>query len=304
MATTPRSVKDAALNAAADALVAETERILSANAKDVADARTAGTPEHVIDRLALDAGRVAAFAQGVRDLAGLADPVGEIVRGSTLAHGHIIRFVGDRLYSPLFYSLALNTTPRVQVVPFRGDYYTLRPDARYLCHGLIYPVPDPAFPFLGVHLTRALDGSVHAGPNAVLALAREGYGWGTVSARDLAETLRWPGFAGFARKNWRTGVHEMLGSLSRRRFIAAAQKYVPDLSPEDVVVAIVDPQIYRITFLLVALVMTFVVYPLRRAERTRITWLDWVLSALSVVGKTRLSPGTGSPSSSTNRIRA
>ena len=87
LATTPRSVKDAALNAAADALVAETERILSANAKDVADARTAGTPEHVIDRLALDAGRVAAFAQGVRDLAGLADPVGEIVRGSTLANG-------------------------------------------------------------------------------------------------------------------------------------------------------------------------------------------------------------------------
>lgn len=87
LATTPRSVKDAALNAAADALVAETDRILGANAKDVADARDAGTPEHVIDRLALDADRVAAFAQGVRDLAALADPVGEVVRGSTLANG-------------------------------------------------------------------------------------------------------------------------------------------------------------------------------------------------------------------------
>ena len=87
LATTPRSVKDAALNAAADALVAETERILGANAKDVADARAAGTPEHVIDRLALDAGRVAAFAEGVRALAALPDPVGEVIRGSTLANG-------------------------------------------------------------------------------------------------------------------------------------------------------------------------------------------------------------------------
>ena len=87
LATTPRSAKDAALNAAADALVAETERILAANAKDVADARAGGTPEHVIDRLALDADRVAAFAQGVRELAALADPVGEVVRGSTLANG-------------------------------------------------------------------------------------------------------------------------------------------------------------------------------------------------------------------------
>ncbi|GGF40329.1 hydroxyglutarate oxidase [Ornithinimicrobium tianjinense] len=123
-----------------------------------------------------------------------------------------------------------------RIMPFRGEYYALRPERRDLVTRLVYPVPDPRYPFLGVHLTPRVDGEVLIGPNAVLALAREGYGWGTISARDLVETLRWPGFAGFARKNWRTGVQEMAGSLSRRRFIAAAQKYVPELSPDDVVV--------------------------------------------------------------------
>lgn len=122
-----------------------------------------------------------------------------------------------------------------RIMPFRGEYHALLPERRSLVNGLVYPVPDPRYPFLGVHLTPRVDGEVLIGPNAVLALAREGYGWTTVSPRDLAQTLAWPGFAGFARKNWRTGIHEMLGSLSRRRFIAEAQKYVPELSPRDVV---------------------------------------------------------------------
>ena len=122
-----------------------------------------------------------------------------------------------------------------RIVPFRGEYYLLRPGRRDLVAGLVYPVPDPRYPFLGVHLTRRIDGEVMVGPNAVLALAREGYGWSDVAARDLWQTLAWPGFRSFARRHWRTGVAEMRGSLSRRAFVAAARRYVPELSSGDVV---------------------------------------------------------------------
>ena len=122
-----------------------------------------------------------------------------------------------------------------QIVPFRGEYYLLRDDRRDLVRGLIYPVPDPRYPFLGVHLTPTVGGDVMVGPNAVMALAREGYSWRDVSVRDLAETARSPGFRRFARTHWRTGVREMAGSLSRRRFVAAARAYVPSLRDEDVV---------------------------------------------------------------------
>ncbi len=122
-----------------------------------------------------------------------------------------------------------------RIMPFRGEYLVLRPELRHLVHGLVYPVPDPRYPFLGVHLTPRVDGEVLVGPNAVLALAREGYDWRTVSVRDLAETLGHRGFATFARANWRVGVAEMAGSLSRRRFVAAARRYLPELQPRDVV---------------------------------------------------------------------
>jgi L-2-hydroxyglutarate oxidase LhgO len=125
--------------------------------------------------------------------------------------------------------------PDPRIVPFRGEYYLLRPDRRDLVNGLVYPVPDPRYPFLGVHLTRRVDGEVLVGPNAVLALAREGYRWSDVSARDLGQTLAWPGFRSFARRHWRTGVAEMRGSLSCRAFVAAARRYVPELSTGDVV---------------------------------------------------------------------
>ena len=124
-------------------------------------------------------------------------------------------------------------TPRI--MPFRGEYYALVPSRRDLVRRLVYPVPDPRYPFLGVHLTPRVDGEVLVGPNAVLALAREGYTWRSVSARDLAQAIGNRGFASFARANWRTGVAEMAGSLSRRRFIAAAQRYVPELTVDDVV---------------------------------------------------------------------
>ena len=122
-----------------------------------------------------------------------------------------------------------------RIVPFRGEYLTLREDRRYLARGLIYPVPDPRYPFLGVHLTPRIDGEVLIGPNAVLSLARERYGRFAISLPDLADTLAYPGFRHFARQHWRTGVTEMRGSFSRRVFLAAARRYVPELRAEDVV---------------------------------------------------------------------
>ena len=123
--------------------------------------------------------------------------------------------------------------PDARIIPFRGEYYELRPSARDLVRGLIYPVPDPAFPFLGVHLTRGIDGSVHAGPNAVLALAREGYRWRTIRPRDLAETLRFNGFWKLAGQHYRSGAKEMLRSVSRRRFADSLRRLVPDLADDD-----------------------------------------------------------------------
>jgi L-2-hydroxyglutarate oxidase LhgO len=125
--------------------------------------------------------------------------------------------------------------PDPRIVPFRGEYYLLRPQRRDLVRGLVYPVPDPRYPFLGVHLTRRVDGEVMVGPNAVLALAREGYGWSDVAARDLLQTVSWPGFRSFARHHWRTGLTELPGSLSRRAYVPAARRYVPELSAADVV---------------------------------------------------------------------
>ena len=103
--------------------------------------------------------------------------------------------------------------------------------------GLVYPVPDPAFPFLGVHLTRGIDGHVHAGPNAVLALAREGYDWGSIDARDLAGTLSYPGFWRLARRHARSGAGEMARSLSARRFADSVRRLVPEVRDEDLVPA-------------------------------------------------------------------
>jgi (S)-2-hydroxyglutarate dehydrogenase len=125
--------------------------------------------------------------------------------------------------------------PDPVIMPFRGEYYALKPQRRNLVNGLVYPVPDPRYPFLGVHLTPRVDGEVLIGPNAVLALAREGYTWRTVSVPDIADVARTPAFWRFARRHWRTGIREVSGSLSRRRFVAAARAYVPALTNDDVV---------------------------------------------------------------------
>ena len=127
--------------------------------------------------------------------------------------------------------------PSVRIVPFRGEYRELRPEATHLVRGLVYPVPDPELPFLGVHLTRGVEGHVHAGPNAVLALAREGYGWGDVRLREVAGTLAWPGFWRLARRQVRTGATEVARSLSDRRFGDSLRRLVPELRDDDLVPA-------------------------------------------------------------------
>ncbi len=119
-----------------------------------------------------------------------------------------------------------------RIVPFRGDYYTLKPEARHLVRGLIYPVPDPQFPFLGVHLTKRVDGGVLAGPNAVLATAREGYGRADVSLRDITDTVAYPGFRKLARKFWRLGAGEMWRDWNKRAFVADVRRFVPALSSD------------------------------------------------------------------------
>jgi L-2-hydroxyglutarate oxidase len=124
------------------------------------------------------------------------------------------------------------TEPRI--VPFRGDYVRLKPGRRHLVRGLVYPVPDPTFPFLGVHTTVRPDGDVWLGPNAVLALAREGYRRRDVSWRDVRETLRSPGFRRLARRHWRTGAAETLRDLSLRLFVASARRLLPALEVDDV----------------------------------------------------------------------
>lgn len=152
---------------------------------------------------------------------------GSVVRGRVLVNcaglycDEIARLTGDE--------------PGVRIVPFRGEYYELaRPG---LVRGLVYPVPDPAFPFLGVHLTRGIDGGVHIGPNAVPALAREGYGWGVVRPREVAATLTWPGAWALAHRHWRYGLGELRRSVSRAAFTDAVRRLLPAVEEADLVPA-------------------------------------------------------------------
>ena len=128
-------------------------------------------------------------------------------------------------------------TPPAKIVPFRGEYYELSPEKRALVKGLIYPVPNPAFPFLGVHFTRMVEGGVEAGPNAVLGLAREGYRKSDVNLRELAEILGYGAFWRLAAKNWWTGAGEVFRSLSKAAFVRSLQKLVPEVREGDLVPA-------------------------------------------------------------------
>ena len=138
------------------------------------------------------------------------------------------------LYSDKIASLSSRNID-VRIIPFRGEYYKLHPSAEKLVRNLIYPVPDPNFPFLGVHFTRMMRGGVEAGPNAVLAFSREGYRKSDIDLRELSETLAWPGFRKVARKYWRTGLGEMYRSFSKPAFTKALQKLIPEIQDKDLV---------------------------------------------------------------------
>jgi L-2-hydroxyglutarate oxidase len=125
--------------------------------------------------------------------------------------------------------------PGARIVPFRGEYYELKPERRSLVRNLIYPVPDPNFPFLGVHFTRMIDGSVHAGPNAVLSLKREGYHRTSFNMRDFVDTVTYPGFWRLAAKHAKSGLEEMHRSFSKRAFVLSLQKLVPEIREEDLI---------------------------------------------------------------------
>jgi L-2-hydroxyglutarate oxidase LhgO len=155
-------------------------------------------------------------------------------RGEALAFDRLVVCAG--LHSDRVARLA-GDTREPAIVPFRGEYYRLRPERSELVRGLLYPVPDPAYPFLGVHFTSRIDGGVDVGPNAVLALAREGYRRRTVRFRDVGETLRSRGFRALARRHWRTGAHELRGSVFKSAFAAEAQRYVPSVTVDDLVPA-------------------------------------------------------------------
>ena len=125
--------------------------------------------------------------------------------------------------------------PQAKIIPFRGEFFELIPAAQHLCRNLIYPVPDPNFPFLGVHFTRMIEGGVECGPNAVLAFAREGYRKTDINFRDLSETLGFPGFRKMAWKHWRMGANEMWRSWSKAAFVRALQRLVPEIRSEHLV---------------------------------------------------------------------
>jgi (S)-2-hydroxyglutarate dehydrogenase len=125
--------------------------------------------------------------------------------------------------------------PGARIVPFRGEYYELKPARRMLVHNLIYPVPDPQFPFLGVHFTRMIDGSVHAGPNAVLSLKREGYSRASFELRDFLDTMTYAGFWRLAAKHTKSGLEEIHRSFSKKAFVHSLQKLIPEITEEDLI---------------------------------------------------------------------
>jgi L-2-hydroxyglutarate oxidase len=177
-------------------------------------------------------------------IAGRGGEVRTGVRVTAIAEGQVRTTQGDLPVDTLVNCAGLHadriarlagTIPPVRIIPFRGEYYTLRRPE--LVRGLIYPVPDPDLPFLGVHLTRTVEGHLHAGPNAVLATSREGYRWGRVNVRDVFDTAGYPGAWRLARRHFGTGVDEVRRSLSRRRFAASLARLVPAVTPEDLVPA-------------------------------------------------------------------
>lgn len=146
---------------------------------------------------------------------------------------HLVNCAG--LYSDKV--TAMTQSIESKIVPFRGEYYEIIPEKRYLCKNLIYPVPDQNLPFLGVHFTRMIDGSVECGPNAVLAFAREGYKLNQINIFELAEVLSYSGFIKLAKKYWKSGIKELWRSISKKAFVTALQRLIPEICQEDLLVS-------------------------------------------------------------------
>ncbi|MFI9724192.1 L-2-hydroxyglutarate oxidase [Streptomyces sp. NPDC052396] len=185
--------------------------------------------------LAEDAGASVRYGAEVRRIGRRGETVAvRTAEGSVLRARALVNCAG--LHSDRVARLA-GVDPGIRIIPFRGEFYELAPGRTHLVRGLVYPVPDPAFPFLGVHLTRGVDGQVHIGPNAVPALAREGYRRRTIRPADLATTLGYPGTWQLARRHWRYGAGEIHRSLSKRAFTEAVRRLLPEVTPEDLIPA-------------------------------------------------------------------
>ena len=237
----------------------ELERRARANGLDVHRLDADGLAEHEPHAAALDGPLTALWipATGIADFGAVARTLADLVRarggeirtgvtvqgGAEDADGVTLRTDAETLRARAFVACAglhadrlargFGLTPTVQLVPFRGEYARVGGDSEGLVRGLIYPVPDPAFPFLGVHLTRTIHGRVEAGPSAALAFAREGYRLRDVRLRDLGETLAWPGFRRLAARHVRMGAAELGRSLSLSTFWRAARRLVPALARAD-----------------------------------------------------------------------
>jgi (S)-2-hydroxyglutarate dehydrogenase len=172
------------------------------------------------------------FGQRVVKVEKQADGLRVVTEHSAFSGSLIVNCAG--LYSDKVARLTSNNID-VKIIPFRGEYYKLRQDKEYLVKNLIYPVPDPNFPFLGVHFTRMMRGGVEAGPNAVLAFKREGYRKSDINISELAESLAWPGFQKVMAKYWRTGLGEIYRSFSKAAFTRALQKLIPEIQEGDLV---------------------------------------------------------------------
>jgi L-2-hydroxyglutarate oxidase LhgO len=194
--------------------IVDYSRVVRAYADDVAESGGEVLPGYAVERISDRPGRVV-----------LQTTAGEVEAK------HVVACAG--LHADRVARLSgAPSDPRI--VPFRGDYWVLRPDRRHLARNLIYPVPDPSFPLLGVHFTRRLDdGSVWLGPNAVLAFSREGYRRLDVRPRDLGEALAYRGFLKLARKFWQTGMQEMVRDFSKEAFLKSLQVYIPELTIAD-----------------------------------------------------------------------
>jgi (S)-2-hydroxyglutarate dehydrogenase len=179
-------------------------------------------------------GEIRTGAAAVRVRQDASKPAVELADGSRIEADRVIVCAGlqaDRL------AIASGEPAEPRIVPFRGEYWRLRPDRAHLVRGLIYPVPDPALPFLGVHLTRKIDGTVLLGPNAILSTARHAYERRRFVARDAYEALSWPGTRRMLRRHWRAGVDEVIRSASKRRFVHEVARYVPAVHSGDVLPA-------------------------------------------------------------------